>query len=160
MLPCPAIEEVERLPQGVAGGHVCGQGNGLLTLVVVEPLWARHLGDGRQGGEAHHLAIGGLEIDAADVRDAVELGLVGPQVDVILLPPVHIGGLADAAEQGLQGAGHCGDRNAELAGPLPLYGHLQLRGLLGVVEIRGQHQSALAGGLLQRQPLLIEFRIV
>ncbi|MNO45572.1 hypothetical protein D3C76_358390 [compost metagenome] len=160
MLPCPAIEEVERLPQGVSWGHVRGEGYGLLALVVVEPLRARHLGDGGQGGEAHHLAIGGLEIDAADVRDAVELGLVGPQVDVILLAPVHIGGLADAAEQGLKRARHGGDRNAELAGPLPLYGHLQLRGLLGVVEIRGQHQPALAGGLLQRQPLLIELPIV
>jgi hypothetical protein len=32
----------------VAGGHVRGEGDRLLALVVVEALGARHLGDGRQ----------------------------------------------------------------------------------------------------------------
>ena len=67
-----------------------GEGDRLLALVVVEALGTRHLGDGRQV-EAHHLAARGLQIDAADVGDAVELGLVGAQVDIILFAPVHIG---------------------------------------------------------------------
>ena len=127
---------------------------------MVEALGTRHLGDGRQGGEAHHLAARGFQIDAADVGDAVELGLVGAQVDIILFAPVHIGGLADATEQGLQGACDGGDRNAELGGSLPLYGHLQLRGLLGIVEIRALHQPALGRRLLERQPLLVELAVI
>ena len=50
--------------------------------------------------------------------------------------------------------------NAELGGSLPLYGHLQLRGLLGIVEIRALHQPALGRRLLERQPLLVELAVI
>ncbi len=160
MLVGPAVEEVERLAKGMIRCHVGGQGHRLLALVVVEAVGGRHLLDRSQRREAHHLAIGRFQVDAAEIRDAVELLLVSAQVDVILLAPVHIGGLAHPAQHRLQGAGDGGNRNAELAGAVARDGHLQLRSLLGVVEIRAYHQAARLRRFLQLQPLLVEFGIV
>ncbi len=124
MLVGPAVEEVERLAQSVIRRHVGGQGHRLLALVVVEAIGGCHLLHRRQGREAHHLAIGRFQVNATEIRDAVELLLVGTQVDVILLAPVHIGGLAHPAQHRLQSAGDGGDRNAELAGAVARDGHL------------------------------------